>query len=431
MGLALLSLGALAVAIVASCTTKINVGILSLVFAWIIGIYFGGMKLNDLVAAFPTQLFLTLVGVTFLFTQAQLNGTLNRVAHHAVLSCRGNLGLIPIMFFCLALGLGSIGPGSIAAAALVAPMAMAVAGRVGISAFLMAIMVGNGANASSLSPIAPTGIIVNNLMARIGLMGFQWRNYFSVMLAHTVVAFAGYLAFGGWRLFARSCPEQDIVVDSVSASDVSHTASDPSQIFARSHWITLLVIGALIVGVIFFNVHVGMGALAGAVLLTLLKVGDEANAIRMIPWGPIMMVTGVTVLIGLLERTGGMSLFTSLLARLSSQRSVTGFIALLTGWISVYSSTSGVVLPAFLPTVPGLISNLGGGDPLAIASSINVGSHLVDVSPLSTTGALCIAAAPPTEDIRSLFRKMMAWGMSMIVVAGLGCYIVFGLLWLR
>jgi Na+/H+ antiporter NhaD/arsenite permease-like protein len=431
MGLASMSLCALVVAIIASCTTKINVGVLSLVFAWLVGVYFGGMKLSELAEGFPTELFLTLAGVTLLFTQAQLNGTLGKVAHHALRSCRGNLGLIPIMFFSLALGLGSIGPGSIAAAALVAPMAMAVAGRAGIPVFLMAIMVGNGANASSLSPIAPTGIIVSRLMARIGLTGVQWESYFSVMLAHTAVAFAAYFAFGGWRLFARTYHEPTDVVDPVAAGGPDPTASQAGQPLTPRHWITLGVIGALIVGVIFFKVHVGMGALAGAVLLALFGVADDAGAIKAMPWGPILMVTGVTVLIALLEKTGGMDLFTSLLARVSSRKSVTGVTAFLTGTISIYSSTSGVVLPAFLPTVPGLIAKLGGGDPMAIASSINVGSHLVDVSPLSTTGALCIAAAPLNADVRALFRKMLAWGVSMAVVGAIGCYVVFGLLWPR
>ena len=174
-----------------------------------------------------------------------------------------------------------------------------------------------------------------------------------------------------------------------------------------------------------------MGALAGAVLLALVGAADEAIAIRTMPWGPILMVSGVTVLIALLEKTGGMDLFTALLARFSSETTVTGVTAFLTGSISVYSSTSGVVLPAFLPTVPGLITKLGGGDAMAIASSMNVGAHLVDVSPLSTTGALCIAAAAPNTDVRSLFRRMLAWGLSMTLIAAAGCYLVFGLLWSR
>ena len=137
------------------------------------------------------------------------------------------------------------------------------------------------------------------------------------------------------------------------------------------------------------------------------------------------MVCGVSILTGLLEKTQGMALFTDLLARFSTKSTITGFIAFLTGGISVYSSTSGVVLPAFLPTVPGLAARLG-ADPMAIATSMNIGGHLVDVSPLSTIGALCIAAIPPDEDARALFNKMMAWGFSMTIVGALGCWIAFG-----
>jgi hypothetical protein len=65
---------------------------------------------------------------------------------------------------------------------------------------------------------------------------------------------------------------------------------------------------------------------------------------------------------------------------------------------------------------------------LAIASSINVGGHLVDVSPLSTIGALCVAAAPVTEDPRRLFNQVLAWGLSMAVVGAVVCWVFFGLL---
>jgi hypothetical protein len=138
------------------------------------------------------------------------------------------------------------------------------------------------------------------------------------------------------------------------------------------------------------------------------------------------MVCGVTVLIAMLEKTQGLDLFTDLLARFATPGTVTGMIAFIVGIVSVYSSTSGVVLPAFLPTIPGLIERLGGGDPIAIASSMVVGGHLVDVSPLSTIGALCIAAlVAGTEDPRVLFNKMLAWGLSMAVVGGIICYVVF------
>ncbi len=139
------------------------------------------------------------------------------------------------------------------------------------------------------------------------------------------------------------------------------------------------------------------------------------------PWGAIVMVSGMTLLVALVEKTGGMDVFTSLLARLATPRTITGVMAFVTGVISTYSSTSAVVLPTFLPTVPGLVQQVGGGDPLAVALSINVGASIVDVSPLSTLGALCVAAIADPESSRDLFRKLMIWGLSMSVVGAVLC----------
>jgi Na+/H+ antiporter NhaD/arsenite permease-like protein len=412
MNLAYLSLAALVIAILVSCFTELNVGILSLAFAWIVGVYFGGMTLNQVIAGFPVALFLTLAGVTLLFSQAQLNGTLDRIAHRAVRICRGNAGLIPVMFFLLAAALASMGPGNVSTAALLAPMAMAVAGRAAIPAFLMIIMVGNGAQAAALSPFAPTGVIVNGLMDKIGLPGHEWHTYWTNLAAHALVAFGGYFLFGGLKLFQRS---QVVTIE-----------QKPEEIELETrHWITMVVIGTLLVGVLFFDVNVGMGALAGAVILAILGAADHKEAVRRMPWSVIVMMSGVTVLIALLEKTGGLDLFTALLARLATPATITGVIAFVTGVISVYSSTSGVVLPAFLPTVPGLIMRLGGGDPVSIATSMNVGAHLVDLSPLSTTGALCLAGVSPTENVRSVFNKLLAWGLSMTVVGAIICYLFF------
>ena len=118
----------------------------------------------------------------------------------------------------------------------------------------------------------------------------------------------------------------------------------------------------------------------------------------------------------------------ALIARLSTPATVNGVVAFVTGVISTWSSTSGVVLPAFLPTVPSLVARLGGGDPLAVSLSINVGSSLVDVSPLSTLGALCISALAEPGTARVLFRQLMAWGLSMTVVGALFCQLFAGLL---
>ena len=414
MSLAWISLAALLIAIIVSCFSRMNVGVLAVAFAWIVGVYFGGMSLNDVVGGFPIQLFLTLAGVTLLFTQAQVNGTLDKLAHQALRVSRGNAGMIPISFFFLACGIASLGPGNISTAAMLAPMAMAVAGRANIPPFLMAIMVGNGAQSGALSPFAPTGIIVNGLMERIGLAGFEWRTYWTNLAAHAVLSFAGYLALGGWRLFRAEYSGR-------------LELSTPER-FGGSNWVTLGVILCVVAVVLFANANIGMAAFAGAVVLAAIRVADHEQAIRRMPWYPILMVTGVTILISLLEKTGGLDLFTAFLAWIATPVTVTAAVAFVTAVVSVYSSTSGVVLPAFLPTVPGLIARLGAGDPSAIAASMNVGAHLVDMSPLSTTGALCLAGITRPEDVRPTYNKLLAWGLSMTVVGAALCWLMFWVL---
>jgi di/tricarboxylate transporter len=410
MNLAGISVAALVLAIALSCFTQINVGILAIALAWIIGVYLAGMPVKQVAAGFPVDLFLTLAGVTLLFAQAQVNGTLERIAQHAVRSCRGKAGLMPVMFFFLAAALASMGPGNIATAALLAPAAMATARRMNISPFLMAIMVGNGANSGSLSPFAPTGIIVNGLMERINLPGHEIANWWNNFAAHATVAFAGYLLFGGLALMKK--PGGEAVHKDTSA-------------FEPKQWMTVAVIVALVLGVLVFKVNIGMAAFACAGLLALLRAADDSEAIRKMPWNTLLMVSGVTVLISLLEKTQGIELFASWMARVSTPSTVTAVVSFITGLVSVYSSTSGVVLPAFLPAIPALVQKLGGGSALAIASSMNIGGHLVDVSPLSTIGALCLAGVLDPIESKLLFYKLLAWGLSMCVVGAIFSYLFF------
>src|SRR5262249_26069842 len=194
------------------------------------------------------------------------------------------------------------------------------------------IMVAHGCIAGGLSPFAPTGLIANGLIRKLGLEGREWESYLDNLLVNFAVAGCGFVLFGGWRLFrSGSAP-----VDAENAN-----APTENQTFRPRHFVTLAVIVMLIAGVIWFRVDVGMGAMAGAVLLTLLRLADERATIQAMPWAVILMVSGVSVLTALLEATGGADRFTSLVGRVATPRSIPAIIALMTGVISIYSSTSG------------------------------------------------------------------------------------------
>jgi Na+/H+ antiporter NhaD/arsenite permease-like protein len=404
------SLAALLLAIVLSCTSRINVGLLALALAWGVGTFAARLKPDAVASGFPASLFLTLSGVTLLFALAEVNGTLEAIARRALGGIR-DAHLLPLLVFGLAAGLAAVGPGAVAATALLAPVAMTIAGRARLPAFPMALMVATGTGAGNLSPLSAVGIIARDGMAKAGIVGQEWKTLLANFLAHLLVGAVAWALFRGQPASAASTPDG--------------TPEDAPR-FDKRQRLTLAVVGLWMAGALFAGLPVGFGAFAAATLLVLTGASDEGAALRRVPWGVIVMVTGMTTLIGVLEKTGGMDLFTVLLARLSTPDTVNGVVAFVTGLISTWSSTSGVVMPAFLPTAQSLVERLGGGDPLAVALSINVGSALVDVSPLSTIGALCVAAVSDPDTSGDLFRKLLLWGLSMTVVGALLCQLVAG-----
>jgi len=417
MDVPLMSLIALFIAIVISCTTSLNIGTLAIGLSLIVGYYFGGVKLAEIVKGYPTSLFIMLAGVTYLFAIAQTNGTLEKISKYAIKAVRGNVALLPIVLFFLAFALSSMGPGQITISALLAAPAMLLAEEVGISPLLMALVVGNGAQAGAMSPIAPPGIISASILSKMGITGVSMILWMNMLITHVAVSVLAYFLFGGLKLLRLK--------DTGQRETLRNLQVEP---FTMEQIYTIIGVAILILGAVFFKLDIGMGAFMIGAVLSLVKAVDEGKAIKAMPWGTILMVTGVTVLVQLMSQVGGMDLFASIMARVSTAYTVTMVAGFVSGLVSAYASTTGVILPAFLPLAPNLLAKVGGTDLMALISSIVVCGFVVDLSPLSTTGAVFIANAGPRADKNRLFRNMLIWGLSMSVIGALVSWLAFTVL---
>jgi di/tricarboxylate transporter len=417
MDVPLISLIALLIAIVVSVTTSLNIGTLAIGLALIVGNYIGGVKIPDIIKGYPTSLFILLAGTTYLFAIAQTNGTLEKVTKYAIKAVRGNVAMLPVVLFFLAFGLSAIGPGQITISALLAPPAMLLAAEVRISPLLMALVVGNGAQAGAMSPLAPPGIISASILGKIGLTDVGMVLWMNMLICHVAVSILAYFLFGGIKLLRTKDTGQRESLRSLQVEPF-----DRSQIF------TIIGVFILIIGAVFFKLDIGMGGFMVGALLSLFRCVDEGKAIKAMPWGTILMVTGVTVLVQLMSTVGGIDLFAALIAKMSTAYTVTLVAGFWSGLVSAYASTTGVILPAFLPMAKPLLQQVGGTDLMALLSSIIVCGFVVDLSPLSTTGAVFIANCPPKEDKTKLFRNMLIWGLSMSVVGAVVCWLAFTVL---
>ena len=397
----IISLSAIVVAIIIGFWKDINVGLIALVFALFIGYYLGGIPINTIISYWPMSLFFTTFGITFLFSIAKLNGTLEKLSKTIINQSRGKKILIPIIFYVLALVLASVGPGNISTSALLLPIGLIIAYSANISVLMVSILIILGSIAGGLSPLAPNGIVALELAKANGVGDLGFHIYFNNVLVMTLFSALVFIALGGLKLRGNK-----IEIEA------------PGK-FNKHQILTLITILVLVAWVMIGKVNVGFAAFALSAFLLLFKTADQNQAIKNVPWSTILLICGTAVLIRVADELGGVSLLTSFLASLMGEQSAVPILAVLSGVMSIFSSAVGVVMPTLIPTTVALSSELGHVvSPTVLTITIAVASHIVTVSPFSTMGALALASSPETVDKKKLFKDLfIASFLALIFVA--------------
>ncbi len=404
----------LGVLLIGMIRTDLNVGVVATALAFMIGLGAAGFSVQQVSELLPDGLLLTIVGVSLLFELTMTNGTLGILTAKLLVLARGGSHRLPIAFFGLTFALSAFGPGNIAATALVAPIAMRSALHTGFNPFLMAVLVCTGANTGAFSPVSVTGSINIALMEKIGLTDPNQPLivFAAVALIQSVTAIAAYLIFSGKQ------PQ--------NAPPILENPA-PVALEAKHIW-TLVFMTTFVMAVVIWRVPTSAAAFTLAGLMLLLRLAEDHHAVQNLPWSVIVLISGISVLVGLLEKTGGLALITEWLSRVATPNTLNALLAFTTGLASMGSSSSGVVMPLFIPLAPEIIAKLGSGNLLEAVIAINAGSHMVDVSPLSTLGALCMAVMPEGKAREQLFKSLLLWGISMAFVAALLAFVFLDLL---
>ena len=99
MSLEVLSILVLVALFVVATFTSVHMGALALMATFLFGTFVLGEDVDTLLSGFPADLFLILVGVTYLFALAKDNGTVDWMVHAMVKAVGGRVALIPWVFF--------------------------------------------------------------------------------------------------------------------------------------------------------------------------------------------------------------------------------------------------------------------------------------------------------------------------------------------
>ncbi|MGW5866656.1 SLC13 family permease [Streptomyces sp. NPDC055239] len=402
MSAELISILVLVVVFVIATTRSINMGALAFAAAFAVGELAADLDADGIFAGFPGDLFVVLVGVTYLFAIARANGTTDWLVHASIRLVRGRIALIPWVMFVITGALTAIGAVSPAAVAIVAPIALSFAAQYGISPLLMGAMVVHGAQGGGFSPISIYGSIVNGIVERENLPGNEIALFLASLVVNLLIAGVVFVLFGGLKLGGRDMGEEP-----KSATREDGSGLDPAKIA------TLAALVALVVAVLGFDLDAGLSAITLAVILSAFWPESSRKAVGEIAWSSVLLICGVLTYVGVLEEMGTIDWAGEGVSDIGVPLLAALLLCYIGAIVSAFASSVGI-MGALIPlAVPFLAQGEIGA--VGMIAALAVSATVVDVSPFSTNGALVLAAAPDVDRER-FFRQLMVYGGIVVAV---------------
>ena len=122
------------------------------------------------------------------------------------------------------------------------------------------------------------------------------------------------------------------------------------------------------------------------------------------PWGVIIMVLGVGMLMNIIKLSGGIDLLVSALESVMGPKSAAPVMAITAGVMSFFSSGLGVVFPTLVPICGSLATSIG-ADGVLLVAMVVIGGTIAGYTPISTTGALIMAGVAQQENAEERFPQ--------------------------
>jgi Na+/H+ antiporter NhaD/arsenite permease-like protein len=431
----LISVLALVVIFVLATTLSVNMGALAFAGAFLVGTLAGGLDADGIFAGFPGDIFVVLVGVTYLFAIARANGTTDWLVAAAVRLVGGRIALIPWVMFVVTGVLTAIGAVSPAACAIVAPIALGFAAQYKISPLLMGALVVHGAQAGGFSPISVYGSIVNGIVDRNHLDGSPVFLFLASLVMNTAIAAVLFVVLGGTRLSRtrRPVPVRTGAAgegDDTPPDDPSRDDDDEPELLPHEQRIpldapkiaTLLGLVALVVCTLVFDLDAGLTAITVAVVLSVFWPAGSRKAVSEITWPTVLLICGVLTYIGVLQEIGTIDYVGNAVSDVGVPLLAALLLCYIGGIVSAFASSVGL-MGALIPlAVPFLAQGSVGA--VGMIAALAVSATMVDVSPFSTNGALVLANAKDVDRER-FFRQLMVYGGIVVAVAPLVTWLVF------
>ncbi|MBA1191042.1 SLC13 family permease [Pseudomonas entomophila] len=410
--MSLLVVAAIVVAVALGYKTKINIGLFAIAFAYLIGCYGMGLSPAEVIGLWPLKIFFIIFSVCLFYSFATVNGTLEKLAEHLIYRCRSMPQLLPFAVFFTATAISAMGAGYYTVLAFMAPLTLLLCERTGMSLITGGMAVNYGALSGANFVSSQSGIIFRGLMTNAGIPENEAFINAAAIFASTlviplvVISVLVFLTGHGKAMKASA-----------------YTVAMPTPLNREQTitlWLTLammvIVLAAPIAHIVFpdsstvsfINSKMDIGLIASlfSVIALLLKLGDERKAMASVPWGTLIMICGVGMLISVAIKAGTIGLLASWMGNSIAPIMVPIVFGVVAAFMSLFSSTLGVVTPALFPLVPPLATALG-LDSMILFAAIVVGAQATSISPFSSGGSLILGSCTTEQSRNSLFQQLL------------------------
>ncbi|MGO4146419.1 SLC13 family permease [Paenarthrobacter sp. YAF11_1] len=393
----------LVVMFVVATKWPLNIGVMGLVASFGVGYFMLGMTDKEILTDFPANIVITIIGVTYFFSMAQRNGTIDIIVQTCVRLVRGKTMLLPWVFFLLAASLTALGTFSPAAVALLAPAAIGLAYESRIHPVLMGAFIINGAHAGGFSPLSVAGVLVHDIAVKNGFpisQGSLFAASFALNLILSVLTVV---------LFALLGKIRDGATGQLADLDTTRTARPHGQ---QILWLALIV--AMLVCALGFHMPIGFVALSAGLLLALVNIKEHQTFIGGVSWSTVLLVAGMITYVSLLQHVGVIDTLAEQALALGAPLLIALVLCYVIGVGSAFASST-ALLTAFIPLAGPLLatSSLSASGTVA---ALAIAATVVDVSPFSTDGALVVANARE-DDRQRVYKQLMMYAGGVVLVA--------------
>lgn len=422
MNMAIVMLIVIVLAIAIGFKTNINIGVLAMVFSYIIGCYVMGLKASAIVAMWPIKIFFILVSVSFFYNFATLNGTLDKLALNILYKFGKQSKIIPFVDFAVAWIMSGMGAGPYSIIFLLCPILFVICNKINMSKLMIGLAVYCGAVSGGCFPTSSTGAVIKAIISDAGFADSSMSFIFLILIFQTLAllfffSITYFFVFKGYQTNT-----QNIAIDKPEP----YTDAQKKSITLIVVFILLLLVPYLlavpfannpVIKLLVTYNDVGFIALLMAVVSSLLKLADERKALASVPWNTVIMISGVGIIVSLAVEAGTINMMINAVSATENSQFVPFFMSGIASIMSLFSSTTGVVLPTLYPMVKG-ISDATGLAPGLLFTVIATGSVFTGMSPISACGGLIMGCVSDAE-VKSMYKNLF-------IIAGVG--IVFCML---